>query len=188
MVKKVKRAKTKGSSPPIERILVPIDFPSYSDHSTDYAATIAEKFGAEIILMHVIESLSFSVTDTLNVVEHRQALETIARSLLDNLSKILLEKHLAVKTYLVSGSPSREILDKAQQDKADLIVMGTHGRTGMGHLLLGSVAEKVVRLSTCPVLTVQLSPAAKKNVPPLRPLVQLGAMMGGKNTRKREDS
>jgi len=73
------------------------------------------------------------------------------------LRKQLREKNLKVKTYLVSGAPYREILKKTQLEKVDLIVMGTHGRTGVAHLLLGSVAERVVRLSPCPVLTVRLS-------------------------------
>jgi nucleotide-binding universal stress UspA family protein len=86
-------------------------------------------------------------------------LETIARSLLENCSIKLLEARLRVKSHLASGIPHRETLQKAKEEKADLIVMGTHGRTGVEHLLLGSVAEKVVRLSPYPVLTVRLPPA-----------------------------
>ena len=76
--------------------------------------------------------------------------------------KQLREKNLKVKTYLVSGTPYREILKKTQLEKVDLIVMGTHGRTGVEHLLLGSVAERVVRLSPCPVLTVRLSSGSRR--------------------------
>ena len=149
------RRKEKG--PQIRGIMVPVDFSSYSKQAVNYAAMIAKKFNAGIVLAHVIDSLSYSVTDTLKVIEHRRALETIAGTLLDNLSKQLREKNLKVKTYLVSGAPYREILKKTQLEKVDLIVMGTHGRTGVAHLLLGSVAERVVRLSPCPVLTVRLS-------------------------------
>ena len=149
------RRKEKG--PQIRGIMVPVDFSSYSKQAVNYAAMIAKKFNAGIVLAHVIDSLSYSVTDTLKVIEHRRALETIAGTLLDNLSKQLREKNLKVKTYLVSGAPYREILKKTQLEKVDLIVMGTHGRTGVAHLLLGSVAERVVRLSPCSVLTVRLS-------------------------------
>ena len=149
------RRKEKG--PQIRGIMVPVDFSSYSKQAVNYAAMIAKKFNAGIVVAHVIDSLSYSVTDTLKVIEHRRALETIAGTLLDNLSKQLREKNLKVKTYLVSGAPYREILKKTQLEKVDLIVMGTHGRTGVAHLLLGSVAERVVRLSPCPVLTVRLS-------------------------------
>ena len=154
------RRKEKG--PQIRGIMVPVDFSSYSKQAVNYAAMIAKKFNVGIVLAHVIDSLSYSVTDTLKVIEHRRALETIAGTLLDNLSKQLREKNLKVKTYLVSGAPYREILKKTQLEKVDLIVMGTHGRTGVAHLLLGSVAERVVRLSPCPVLTVRLSSGRRR--------------------------
>lgn len=145
----------------IQRILVPTDFSVHSEHALDYAAVLAKQLGAKIILLHVIDSLSYSVTDTFTVIEHRRALETTARSLLDNFRQDMVAKGLAVKSYLATGAPYDEILKKSRQEKADLIVMGTHGRTGVKHLLLGSVAEKVVRLSTCPVLTVPI-PSARR--------------------------
>jgi len=148
--------KTKRKTSPIKRILVPTDFSSHSTHAIDHAAIVAKQFDSEVILIHVIESLPYSVTDTFNIVEHRRALETTAGSLLENLRKDLIEKDLSVRTHLVTGTPYREILKKSGREKVDLIVMGTHGRTGVKRLLLGSVAEKVVRLSTCPVLTVRV--------------------------------
>jgi nucleotide-binding universal stress UspA family protein len=101
--------------------------------------------------------MSYSVTDTFTVIEHRRALETTARTLLNNLRQDLVEKGLSVTTHLATGAPYHEILKKSRQEKVDLIAMGTHGRTGVRHFLLGSVAEKVLRLSTCPVLTVPIS-------------------------------
>lgn len=145
---------------PIGKILVPVDFSSYSQSTIDYAAMIAERFDASVVLLHVIESLPYSVTDTFKVVEHRKSLETLATSLLQNLSDGLRARKLAVRTRLVWGTASREILSEARRQKPDLIVMGTHGRTGLPHVVLGSVAEKTVRLSGVPVLTVPLSPAA----------------------------
>lgn len=118
---------------------------------------MAEKFAATLILVHVIESLPYSVTDTFQVVGHRRALKTLASSLLRNFSDDLRARNLDVKTHLVWGHPSREILAKARREKADLIVMGTHGRSGLPHMVMGSVAEKTVRLSRIPVLTVPLS-------------------------------
>lgn len=141
----------------IKKIVVPIDFSSYSDSTIDFASMIAERFAATLILVHVIESLPYSITDTLQLVEHRRALETLASSLLRNLSDDLRRRNLVVKTHLVWGNPSREIQAKVRREKADLIVMGTHGRSGLPHLVLGSVAEKTVRLSPIPVLTVPLS-------------------------------
>lgn len=145
---------------PIDKILVPVDFSSYSQSTIDYASMIAERFGATLILLHVIESLPYSVTDTFKVIEHRNTLQTLATSLLENLSDGLRARKLAVKTRLVWGTASREILSEVRRQKPDLIVMGTHGRTGLPHVVLGSVAEKTVRLSGVPVLTVPLSPAA----------------------------
>lgn len=139
----------------IKRILVPVDFSSYSDRAVSYASMVAKTFKAGITVMHVIDSLSYSVTDTLKVIEHRRALETIAGVLLDNLRKKLRAKNLKVNTHLVSGTAYREILKRSQLGKADLIVMGTRGRTGVEHFFLGSVAERVVRLAPCPVLTVR---------------------------------
>jgi len=142
---------------PIRKVLVPIDFSDYSKSTIDFASIIAERFAATLILVHVIESLPYSVTDTLQLVEHRRALETLTRTLLGNLSNELRARGLSVKTYLVWGNASHEIQNKARRQKADLIVMGTHGRSGLPHLVLGSVAEKTVRLSPIPVLTVPLS-------------------------------
>ena len=141
----------------IRKIIVPLDFSSSSESTIDYASMIAERFAATLILVHVIESLPYSVTDTFQIVEHRRALETLARSLLRNSSDDLRARNLVVKTQLVWGNPSREILAKARREKADLIVMGTHGRTGLPHMVMGSVAEKAVRLSRIPVLTVPLA-------------------------------
>jgi universal stress protein A len=138
----------------IKSILVPTDFSSYSSNAIDYAAKMAKPLGARIVLAHVIESLSYSVTDTFTLVDHRRALEKTAGALLENSCQQLAAKGLSVKTRLANGVPYEEILKISRRENADLIVMGTHGRTGMEHLFLGSVAEKVVRLSTCPVLTI----------------------------------
>lgn len=141
----------------IRKILVPTDFSPHSDQAVDYAAMIAKAFKANIVLMHVTEPFPYTVTDTLIVIEYGRTLGAIARSLLDGARKKLVTKGLRVKNHLVSGTPYREIVKKAEQEKVAMIVMGTHGRRGVEHLLLGSVAEKVVRLAACPVLTVRLS-------------------------------
>lgn len=138
-----------------KKILVPVDFSPPSELALRYACELARPFSSEITLMHVIDSLTYSVTDTLNIVEHRRALETLATTLLANLRAELEEEGFAVKTHLTAGTPYTEILDRAEQNDMDLIVMGTHGRTGVEHLLIGSVAERVVRLAPCAVLTVR---------------------------------
>lgn len=139
----------------IRKILVPTDFTIFSDQAVDYAAMVATRFDAKILLVHVIEPLTYSVTDTIQVVDHFVALKTIAEPILDNLQKKLLKKGLQAETIILKGNPYLEIVEKASKAGVDLIIMGTHGRTGLKHLLMGSVAERVVRLAPCPVLVVR---------------------------------
>ncbi|MBI3610492.1 MAG: universal stress protein [Nitrospirae bacterium] len=146
---------------PIKTILVPTDFSDCSERAVRYAAMIARTFKARIVLVHVIQPYAYSMTETFNVVEHYTALKTIAGPMLDQARKKLLKQGVLVETDLPTGPAHHEIIEKARRAKADLIVMGTHGRTGVEHFLLGSVAEKVVRMSPCPVLTVPPEDRAK---------------------------
>lgn len=139
----------------IKKILVGTDFSSNSDKAVDYAVSLAEKFGADILLVHIIESFAYSVTDTATVISHEKALLVTASALLDNLLKKLVEQNVSVKSELAQGSPHREIIKKAEKYGADLIVVGTHGRSAIERFFIGSVAEKIVRFATCPVLTVR---------------------------------
>lgn len=139
----------------IRKILVPTDFSPHSDQAMGYAVMMAKAFKARILLVHVVDSFTYSVTDTLKVTDHIVILKTVARSLLENARKMIQKRGLSVEANLLTGVPYREILKKARQAGADMIVMGTHGRTGVEYFLLGSVAEKVVRLSSCPVVTVR---------------------------------
>ena len=139
----------------IRTILVPVDFTEFSNRAADYAAMIARRFGAKIQLVHVIEQFTYSVTDTIQVVDHYSALRTIAQPLMDTLKNRLGRKGVKVDGLVTRGNPAFQIVEQARKNRSDLIVMGTHGRTGVQHLLLGSVAERVVRLATCPVLTVR---------------------------------
>lgn len=143
----------------IRRVLVPTDFSDHSLPSLRYGAELAEKFGAELVLLHVIQDLALVMPDAImptpipmpdlgNLTESAKSAITalIAR---ENLAK------LNPKTEIRFGSPSAEIVTAATDLKADLLCLSTHGRGGLAHLLLGSVAEKVIRHSPCPVLTVR---------------------------------
>ncbi len=141
----------------IKKVLVATDFSPFSERAVDHAVGMAVKFDAEILLVHVIESLNYSLTDTMTVVGHEKALSVTATALLENLVKQLIDKNVSVRSFLANGTPYREIITKSQEEVVDLIVVGTHGRTGVEHFLLGSVAEKVIRLAACPVLTVPSS-------------------------------
>jgi len=154
-----KRKKIKIPRLPIRKILVPIDFSSHSNQVMKYASAIAQAFNARIILMHVVDSASYSVTDTFAIVDRRRPLETIARALLGSWAK-QLNGNIRVQRHLATGFAYQEILNTTRKDQVDLIIMGTHGRTGLRHFLLGSVTEKVVRMAPCPVLTVRLDDKA----------------------------
>jgi len=138
----------------IKKILVGTDFSDCSDYALDYALMLSKLFGAEVLLLHIIESFSYSMTESLTVVGHERALTATATALLENALKRLLDQGCRAESHLGHGSPYREIIKQAEDAESDLIVVGTHGRSGVEHLLLGSVAEKVVRLASCPVLTV----------------------------------
>ena len=153
----------------IRKILVPTDFSAYSDGALESAGSIAKKFKAKIILMHVVEPFPYAVTISLTVINQGKALTAIAQSLLENSCKRFRGGDLAIETHLTSGTPYREIVRKAEQDRVDMIVMGTHGRTGMERFLIGSVAEKVIRRAPCSVMTVRSLPGIRKKGRRTRP-------------------
>jgi nucleotide-binding universal stress UspA family protein len=147
----------------IDRILVPTDFSPTADAALAYAKVLASRFGAELRLLHVLEleSLGGSFAGELYVPEppNLQAMLTEkADALLTARAEPLRSQNLHVETAVVVGRSFRTIVDDAAGYKADLIVMGTHGRSGIEHLLLGSVAERIVRTAVCPVLTVRNAP------------------------------
>lgn len=144
----------------LHRILCPTDFSPTSAHAADYAATVARSCDAELLLLHVIPEMtypmrSFGMSHSL---EHIQdELQEKATQRIEQRATQLKGEHgdLQVRCILRSGEPHEEALACAQAESADLIVMGTHGHTGLTHALLGSTAEKVVRMSERPVLTVR---------------------------------
>ncbi len=144
----------KKAVPDFKKILVGTDFSDYSERALAYAEKLSVKFEAEILLLHVIESFTYSLTDTMTVVGHDQALVATANALMDNLKKGLDDRKVSATCFVEHGRAYREIVKTAEDKGVDLIVIGAHGRTGMEHLLLGSVAEKVVRLAPCSVLTI----------------------------------
>lgn len=142
----------------IERILFPRDFSDNSYAALDYATKLAELCKAELCLLHVVNSpiqydsfllSSFQIDDI-----ERKATSAKRQAML-NLIQTRIGEQVPVKVMLRRGVPFVEIIDSARKCKADLIVMGTHGRTGLRQMLIGSVAEKVMRHAPCPVMTVK---------------------------------
>ena len=142
------------------RILAPTDFSPTSDAALAYARALARKFGASLHLLHVFEEplLLGAVTAEAYVPEApevRAALMKEARECLEHRLRPDARAEPSATSEIVTGSPARAIADYAASAGMNLIVMGTHGRGGVAHLLLGSVAERVVRMAPCPVLTVR---------------------------------
>ena len=145
----------------LKRILVPIDFSAPSDVALRYAVSLAEAFGAQLQLLHVVErpveqqwAAELAMVAAIDIEAEARAKSDTALAQL--LTKAERERH-AAKLVTVTGAPFLEIVRYARREAIDLIVMGTHGRGAIAHLLVGSVAENVVRKAPCPVLTVPVA-------------------------------
>ena len=141
------------------RILVPTDFSPPSDAALKYAKTVAQRFGASLHLLHVVEDPYRSSYGAEGYVPQVEGLDDdlIAEGMTRLEKRLRLPdcKDVAATTAAVIGTPAWSIVEYAAAHEIDLIVMGTHGRGGMSHLLMGSVAEKVVQRAPCAVLTVR---------------------------------
>ena len=142
----------------IRRILFPTDFSEPAKEAQKYAMALADRFGAELHLLHVVPEVAMPLPDstnawTLPAADLKLQVEAAEQRLLQDLGPDWAEERRTVHTAVV-GNAVEEIVKYAKEHEIGLIVIGTHGRTGLSHLLLGSVAEKLVRLATCPVLTV----------------------------------
>jgi universal stress protein A len=143
----------------IKRILVPTDFSGTADAALEYAFVLAEKFGASLQLLHVLDDPF--VFDGMSAEAYIAEAPTLRTAMLDEARSRLHRRastgrtDITVETEVLFGHGARTIAEYALERDIDLIVMGTHGRTGVAHLILGSVAERVVRIAPCPVLTVR---------------------------------
>ena len=142
------------------RILYPTDFSDQSLHALEYATGLAETYNAEIHCLHVVdEAYQYWMSMGPDSVPVGPVLDDVVTGSQEQMNRFLA-KHLAdvsfpVSSSVVLGRPFMEIIGKARELPADVIVLSTHGRTGLSHILLGSVAEKVVRKAPCPVLTIR---------------------------------
>ncbi|GFE61905.1 universal stress protein [Geobacter sp. AOG2] len=146
----------------IDTILFATDFSEVSDYAFDYAATLATTYGARLVIVHVVahqvDLRNFYVPDV-SFDELDKQVEEGAKSRMADFCGGLTERFPDATACVVIGIPHEEILRKAAEEKASLIVMGTHGRQGFDHFIFGSTAERVVKTSPCPVLTVRPVPA-----------------------------
>lgn len=145
----------KASYPRIARLLVPLDFSGQSRQALRYAVPIAQKFHARIVLVHVIQPDYRNAPETtlltLNFAKKKQQ----AERRLDDMAARLLSKDLHEQNIVCIGTPHAEILRTAERLGVDMIVLATHGRTGLKRFILGSTAEHIMRHSTRPVLSVR---------------------------------
>ncbi len=144
----------------LSRIVCPSDFSQTSSRAVDYAATMAVSLDAELILLHVIPQMdyplrSFGISGSFEHIQ--EEMTTRAEENLAERIKLLKQDvpNVQVRATVRHGEVHEVTMECAEQENAGMIIMGTHGHTGITHALLGSTADKVVRLSKCPVLTVR---------------------------------
>lgn len=139
-------------TPSLERILVPVDFGPASLAALEYAVELAQKFGSKVTIVH---TYSIPVTEYGDMIPWPIAeMERQAKAALDELLAKTRARYANVEGEVLFGETARQILDVIDAKKCGLVVMGTHGRRGLTRVLLGSVAERIVRTSPVPVLTV----------------------------------
>lgn len=142
----------------ITRILVPVDFSAHSDRALRYAARLAGQVGASVELLHVVEDITYGAFSEIYVPNMPDLIQEMVNDGVQRLTSLkgtLFPHGADVETIVFVGRPASAIVDHAKAGGFDLIVMGTHGRTGLSHMLMGSVAERVVRTAPCAVLTVR---------------------------------
>jgi nucleotide-binding universal stress UspA family protein len=144
----------------LRTILFPTDFSQGARAAMDHAMSLATDYGAKLILLYVIQDISIAewyIPSTLSVTDIVEDMQKSAWTEMDKWGAEAKSKVKDVEKMVVRGVPFVEIIRTAKDKNADMIVIGTHGRTGIDHMLFGSTAEKVVRKSPCPVLTVRIA-------------------------------
>jgi nucleotide-binding universal stress UspA family protein len=143
----------------IRSILYPTDFSKGARAAMDHAISFAQDYDAKLILLHVVEDIPIAewyVPSALSVADLMEDLKKSALQEMNNWVAEVSHKVKSVEKMVVNGVPFVDIIATAREKNVDLIIIGTHGRTGIDHMLFGSTAEKVVRKAACPVLTVRM--------------------------------
>lgn len=142
----------------LKRILVPIDFSEHSKNALKYAVPFAKQFGAEIILVYVVEPTVYPADFSFGQFGYpdvEDEFRSRGEEELKNLIQKEIKKEVKAQKQVRTGKASVEILKVAQEKEIDLIIIATHGHSGVEHMLFGSTAEKVVRKAPCPVLSLR---------------------------------
>ncbi len=144
----------------IKTILFPTDFSQGARAAMDFAVSVAEDYKAKLILLYVIQDISIAewyIPSSISAADLVADMQKSADREMEKWAADAGAKVAAVETLIERGVPFVEIIRTAKERNVDLLVIGTHGRTGIDHMLFGSTAEKVVRKSSCPVLTVRMA-------------------------------
>ena len=142
-----------------KKILVPIDFSIHSKTALKYALKIAPTYNAKLQMLHVVEESihpAFYASGINSIFEINSQLKSRSKEVIREMLDSVGGKEVEADIFVVEGRASSEIIKFAEEKSSDLIIISTHGLTGIEHLLLGSVTEKVVRMAKCPVLTVKV--------------------------------
>lgn len=152
----VREMKGEGGVRSIEKILVPTDFSKHAELAVDYAKALAEPLGARLVLVHAVEEVIYPEFYMPVVAEDSaEQLQARAEEHLQKTIARIESPGVEASIEVRRGRPALEIAEFAETEDADLIVMASHGLTGLRHFLLGSVTEQVIRRAPCPVLTVK---------------------------------
>lgn len=149
----------------IKKILCPTDFSEPSFKAVREAGDLAEKFSAELILLHVVSPVPVPSSTTppsgFNVALYQEELKKSAEDSIKETAEKYVPEQVHYTGKIIHGSPAERITKTAEEEDCDMIVIATHGLTGIKHLVFGSVAEKVVRTSAVPVLSIRAREKSK---------------------------
>lgn len=141
-----------------KKILVPVDFSNYSKNAINFSVQFAIKNNAQILLLYVIEPIIYPADLSIGQIALPSVnldLDQTAKSELEKLAQSEIGDSVQTTCIIKYGKPFLEIIETARDEDADLIIISSHGRSGVEHILFGSTADKVVRKSPCPVLTIR---------------------------------
>ena len=145
-----------------EKILVPVDYAAHSAEAIRHAIDLAQHYSASLTLIYVYEPLDYALPEGYALYTPEQVgrlMDEYKERLRQMVRDVETRGVNGVESHVLNGAAAIEIVEFAKQHDFDLIVMGTHGRKGLSHLLMGSVAERVLRTAHCPVLTVKAAEA-----------------------------
>lgn len=145
---------------PLKKILCPTDFSNPSFEAMNVATELAMHFSSDLIVIHVVAPIPVIATEytssaAFNVQEYQQLMEASSMKTLEEQIEKRIPKGVSVRSMLSLGDPANQIVHTAEDEQVDLIVIATRGQTGLKRLVFGSVAEKVVRLASRPVLSIR---------------------------------